>query len=125
MVHFADASPNQVAILTGGAKNLGWPSPNVFRTAAAASSSGNVDLQGFDEAQAGFTPAMKQLVDSPTVEEVFRNTVERLRQVNNAGTDGSGRRPRNRGEITRQRQKRGLQPSFFEQQKHAPRRRHV
>ncbi|MDW9782428.1 SDR family NAD(P)-dependent oxidoreductase [Sinorhizobium meliloti] len=95
MVHFADASPNQAAILTGGAKNPGWPSPNVSRTTAAASSSETSTLQGFDEAQAGFTPAMKQLVDVAdmvAVEAAFRNTVERLGRghilVNNAGVNG-------------------------------------
>lgn len=63
MVHFADASPNGAAIRTGGAKGLGWPSPNVSRTTAATSSSETSTLQGFDEAQAGFATAMKQLVD--------------------------------------------------------------
>ncbi|MQX79566.1 SDR family NAD(P)-dependent oxidoreductase [Sinorhizobium medicae] len=57
---------------------------------AAAASSQTSTLQGFDEAQAGFTPAMKQLVDA--VEEAFRNAVERLGRVNilvnNAGVNG-------------------------------------
>ncbi len=47
MVHFADASPNEVAIRTGGAKGLGWPSPNVFRATAAVVGLRDIDITRF------------------------------------------------------------------------------
>lgn len=75
MVHLGSASAtNQVAILTGGAKGAsGWPPPNVSRTNGCRGVLSDIELTRFDEAHAGFTPAMKQLVDvaMDAVEEAF------------------------------------------------------
>ncbi|UWU12461.1 hypothetical protein [Sinorhizobium medicae] len=108
MVHFADASPNQVAILTGGAKDREHLE---ISGEGAGAGSGDRPCRG-----------VLLLAQSDPSYDRLQWTAERI-----AVAAGPVRnhpyiwlRPypaiRNRGEITRKRQKWGCSPGFFEQQ---------
>lgn len=82
MVQLAGASAtNQVAIVTGGGEGLRLaiakrPSDGGCRVVLCASTFTRVD-----EAQAGFTPAMKQLVDAPITRQPEWAAVRRARSA--------------------------------------------
>ncbi|MFJ1311463.1 SDR family NAD(P)-dependent oxidoreductase [Agrobacterium sp. P15N1-A] len=96
MVQLAGASAkNQVAIVTGGAKGLGRAIAKRLSDDGCRIVLWDIDFSRFDESEAGFAPAMKQVVDvadMSVVEDAFRNAVSTLGQVgilvNNAGING-------------------------------------
>jgi 3-oxoacyl-[acyl-carrier protein] reductase len=96
MDHLAGTSANyQVAIVTGAAKGLGLAIAKRLADDGCRVALWDIDFSRFDEMQAGFTPAMKQVVDvadMDAVDKAFRSTVEALGHVdilvNNAGVNG-------------------------------------
>uniref|UniRef100_UPI000382C127 SDR family oxidoreductase n=1 Tax=Rhizobium giardinii TaxID=56731 RepID=UPI000382C127 len=96
MSHLVAASAtNQVAIITGAAKGLGLAIAKRLANEGCRVALWDIDFSKFDEARAGFTPVMKQVVDvadTDVVDTAFRTTVEMLGRVdilvNNAGING-------------------------------------
>ncbi|EHL96198.1 oxidoreductase, short chain dehydrogenase/reductase family protein [Acetobacteraceae bacterium AT-5844] len=97
MSHIASAQPlaGQTAIVTGGAKGFGLGIARRLAEAGCRIVLWDLGFQGFDPAEAGFTPLLQQVVDVSDAEAVELSFAEALRAagqieilVNNAGING-------------------------------------